>query len=94
MRSYVMEHPHTPLRVRQAMVRGEVVPGMTKKAVRIVWGDPEEIERTGKKTESWRYTRHIPGNVGAGYFHGYVVAFRGDVISRVHPLGRVDGKTW
>ena len=67
---------------------------MTKEAVRLVWGAPESIERTGRSTESWRYTRHIPGNVGAGHYRGYVVAFRGDVVSRRHELGKVDGKPW
>lgn len=91
MRAYVAKHPSTPFRIRQAMVRGEIVPGMDKEVVRIVWGDPEKVESTGRDAESWRYTRHIPGNVGAGYFSGYIVAFRGNVVTRVHGLGRVDG---
>ena len=92
--SYLSKHPETPYRVAVAMKQGTVAPGMTKEVVRLVWGRPDEIRRTGIRTESWTYRRHIPGKVGVGFYAGYVVAFRGDVVVRSYNLGRVDGKTW
>lgn len=92
--SYLASHPDTPYRVRTAMKRETIVDGMTKEAVRVVWGAPRKIERTGTRTESWRYNRYTPGTVGAGYWGGYIISFRGDTVTRVHYLGRVDGRTW
>ena len=92
--SYLSRRPETPYRVAVAMRRRSVAAGMTKEAVRIVWGAPDEIRRTGSRTESWTYRRHIPGNVGRGFYAGYVLVFRGEVVVRLHNLGRVDGKPW
>ena len=92
--SYLARHPDAPYQVREAMKQEKVVAGMTKEAVKVVWGEPEEIQRTGAGTESWKYVKHTPGTVGAGYRGGYVVSFRGDTVSRVHYLGRVDRRAW
>ena len=94
VRSYLKKHPETPLRVQKAMLQEMVAPGMTKEAVRLVWGRPDVTRRTGARSESWRYKRHIPGTIGSGFYAGYVVSFRGDVVARIHNLGRVDGRTW
>ncbi len=94
IRDYLRAHPDTPYQVAVAMKQEKVVPGMIKEAVRTIWGSPESVEHTGKKTESWRYTRHFPGMIGSGYFGGYIISFRGEAVCRVHYLGRTDGRTW
>ena len=70
---YVEQHPATPASVAETLRRGDVVPGLTKEQVRLLWGPPTRVKhgarprmrcgsiscRTGA-VRSARFISHLP----------------------------------
>ncbi|MBL7130969.1 MAG: hypothetical protein ISS45_06185 [Candidatus Omnitrophica bacterium] len=59
---YVMNHPELSYEIKQAILEGKVIKGMTKDNVRASWGEASEVIDitktrfyTGKSEESWIY---------------------------------------
>lgn len=61
LQGYVAAHPELPEEQRQAVLEDRIVPGMERKTVADLWGEPKDRyrDRTGM-TEIWFYeTRYI-----------------------------------
>ncbi len=75
--------------------RGTISEGMTKDAVLLAWGPPDNIAHSrdnGRDTEIWRYTSMRPVyrpyyGIGMGYGYGY--GYRGYRYGGVYPYGSV-----
>ncbi len=61
--SYVAAHPELPANIANSIRQGDVVAGMTRDQVQLVWGSPER-KSVWDGGDSWSYKR--PANRGAG----------------------------
>ena len=62
-REYVYKHPELSEEIKQAILKGKVIEGMTKKDVTAVWGDPSDILNL-------KYPRHYKENEEGWYYKG------------------------
>lgn len=59
---------------RQLVARGQIRTGMSRNAVWLAWGSPEQKtagEMRGQMTESWIYVNYAPAYGYGGYGYGY-----------------------
>lgn len=54
--SYLAAHPETPSHIASSMRRGDVVAGMTREQVRLIWGMPDS-KAEWSEGDSWAYVR-------------------------------------
>ncbi|MHB9071936.1 MAG: outer membrane protein assembly factor BamE domain-containing protein [Desulfobaccales bacterium] len=68
---YVSAHPELNPTIKEAILRGEVLEGMTEDEVRASWGSPNQIV---KGTEGDFYYVYVkPGGKGGAHAHNVVV---------------------
>lgn len=58
---YVQNHPELSPEIKQAILAGQVINGMTKEAVRVSWGEPTRIKDFGTNPQAWWYERDSEG---------------------------------
>ncbi|MBL7130966.1 MAG: hypothetical protein ISS45_06170 [Candidatus Omnitrophica bacterium] len=58
---YVMNHPELSYEIKQAILEGRVIEGMTKDDVRASWGEPDEIFDFSKDRNAWWYEEDREG---------------------------------
>ena len=62
-------------KVRERIIRGEVVPGMTREQVELAYGPPPAVRTPDKRNETWIYWRTNNQQIR--------VIFRDDVVRNV-----------
>jgi outer membrane protein assembly factor BamE (lipoprotein component of BamABCDE complex) len=77
--SYVSTHPELNPTIKEAIIKGEVLEGMTEDEVKASWGSPSQIVKGTEGDFYYVYMRHG----GKGSYSHYVVVFdkNGKVIS-------------
>jgi len=69
--AYVSAHPELNSTIKEAIIKGEVLEGMTEDEVRASWGRPNQIV---KGTEGDFYYVYVkPGGKGGGHSHDIVI---------------------
>ena len=56
--AYIQAHPETPEKMKQYILKGSIVIGMTKEQAIASWGKPQKINKTGTRygvREQWCY---------------------------------------
>ena len=83
--NFIESHPDMTGIQREALLRGEVVSGMTGEMVMIAWGKPRDIvteEINGRKMIKWYYIKKMNDMIS-----GYEVLFRRDTVMDVRYKG-------
>ena len=58
---YINNHPELAVGVKNAILKGEVIKGMTKDEVRASWGKPTTMDDLSETPHAWWYEENAEG---------------------------------